>query len=378
MQNYKKILISTIIGHSLVHSITLIFPAIMIVLRAEYSASLIQLGELGTIQFLFFGLGAIPAGILVDKLGSKVVLVIYFAGLILSSALIITAHSFTHLAIGLGCLGLFAGLYHPAGLNLIRHTKNISQNMGYHGISGSLGLTIGPLIGGVMVAWFSWRFAYVTLALYSVIGGLYTLLQVPADTPDQTVTSGIKTRLTSKHAIIFAVSALWGFTHHGLFNFLPLYFTESVRWNMNPALIGGGLTAFVLLIGIVGQMAGGRIGALLPRNRLLVWVVGLNIPFLILMGYTAGIPLIIVAGILGAVNFTYQPVNNSLIADITPKANRGLVYGLSSGLGFGVGSFAASAGGYIGEIFQLSYIFPLLSIALLPAVVLSYLLHNER
>ncbi|NOZ07849.1 MAG: MFS transporter [FCB group bacterium] len=379
MSNYRKILFATIIGHGLVHSITLVFPAIMVVLRDEFSISLIKLGELATIQFVFFGISAVPAGLLVDKLGSRKVLLIYFTGLVLGVAIITLGHTHLTLAAGLALLGASAGLYHPAGLKLISHTKNISQNMGYHGISGSIGLSVGPLIGGVFSSYFNWKMPYFILAGVAVIGGIYTLTQIEPGRQG-TVSNNApltKFKLKRSHYLIFGVAALWGFTHHGLFNFLPLYFADSLQWGGKAAMRGGLLTAAVLLLGTIGQIAGGKIGSIYPREKLLVWVVGLNIPFLILMGLSHGIILLLVTGILGAVNFTYQPVNNSLLSDMTRPGNRGLVYGLSSGLGFGVGSFATTIGGYIGEHFELSYIFPLLSIVLIPAVVLSYLIHIE-
>ena len=95
------------------------------------------------------------------------------------------------------------------------------------------------------------------------------------------------------------------------------------------------------------------------------------------MGYQTGPILILIVGVLGAINFTFQPVNNSLIADVTSKGNRGLIYGLSMGLGYGVGSLAATIGGYIGENIQLSYIFPFLAISLIPGVLLALLLFKK-
>ncbi len=377
MEIRKKILITTSIGHFLVHSITLIFPAILIILRNEFKVSLIQLGELATIQFAFFGLASIPGGWLVDKLGSRNVLLTYYVGIVLSVICIISTQSFSQLAFGLGLLGLFSGLYHPAGLNLVSHTKNISQNMAYHGISGSLGLTFGPIIGAGVSALIDWRLSYVLLAILSLIGSIFTYTKLDSDKPIKLHSHRVKFRILKVHYIILAVASIWGFAHQGLFSYLPLYFSESVDLNMDAVITGGMLTAFVLILGVVGQIIGGKLGAHIPRKKLLVWVVGLNIPFLLLMGYQTGPILILIVGVLGAINFTFQPVNNSLIADVTSKGNRGLIYGLSMGLGYGVGSLAATIGGYIGENIQLSYIFPFLAISLIPGVLLALLLFKK-
>ncbi|MBC8214573.1 MAG: MFS transporter [Candidatus Marinimicrobia bacterium] len=377
MKNRNNILLATSIGHFLVHCITLVFPAILIILRDDFQVSLIQLGELGTIQFGFFGLASIPAGWLVDRFGSKNVLLTYFFGTVLSVICISTSHSFSQLAFGLGLLGLFSGLYHPAGLNLVSHTKNISQNMAYHGISGSLGLTFGPIIGAGISAIIDWKIAYIILAILALIGGIFTFLQLKLDKPAGPPSKHYRFKLSQTHYVILAVASIWGFAHHGLFNYLPIYFSEAVNWNIDDVVTGGMLTAFVLILGVLGQIIGGKLGANIPRKKLLVWVVGLNIPFLLLMGYSTGVLLILIVGVLGAVNFTFQPVNNSLIADVTPKGNRGMVYGLSMGVGYGVGSLAATVGGYIGENYQLSSIFPFLAIVLVPGVLLALFLSKE-
>lgn len=372
MKRASSIVIITSVGHWLVHSITLIFPAIMIVLMDKFDVTLISLGKLGTIQFLCFGLTAFPAGYLVDRFGSRNVLSIYFFGIFASVVIIILGHSITELAIGLGLLGLFSGLYHPAGLNLISNTSNISRNMGYHGISGSLGLTLGPLIGGGIAGMTDWRIAYLSLGLVSLAGGLLSILKLNYENlSDHQFSFELRKIINPVHLAVFIVGALWGFAHHGIFNFMPIYFSESIQGNLDAVTRGGLLTALVLLLGIFGQLIGGKLGEHFQRKKLLVWVVGLNIPFMIIMGFSDGWIMLASAGILGAVNFSYQPVTNSLIADITPKSNRGIIYGISSGLGFGIGSFAATAGGYIGEYFQINFIFPSLTFVLLPAVLLS-------
>ena len=176
--------------------------------------------------------------------------------------------------------------------------------------------------------------------------------------------------LTYTHYLIFLVGMFWGFAHQGLYYFLPMYFSEVVKWDFETILKGGVLTSLVLVIGVVGQLAGGKFGEKFPRENLLVWVVGLNIPFLILMGVLSDWILVGIVIILGAVNFSYQPINNSLISDITPINNRGMVYGISNGLGFGVGSLAGITGGFIGEYISLNLFFPLLGIMLFPAIVL--------
>ena len=173
------------------------------------------------------------------------------------------------------------------------------------------------------------------------------------------------------------MSAIWGIAHHGVFNFLPYYFSERVELGFNPVAEGGLLTGFVLALGILGQLFGGRVGSRYPRKSLLVWVVGLNIPFLLLMTFSWGTPLIIFACMMGAVNFMFQPISNSLIADVSPVQGRGLIYGISFALSFGVGSLSGIICGYIGDYLQINMIFTSMAIILIPATIFAWLLKKE-
>ncbi len=148
MSKFQKNIIITSIGHFLVHAMTMILPAVLVLLETEFSVSLISLGKLVTVQILFLGLGGFPAGIIADRFGSRAVLITYFIGLIISSVWLYFATTFTMAAIGLGFLGLITGLYHPAGLKMVSHSPNVSRNMSYHGVAGSLGLAAGPIYGG--------------------------------------------------------------------------------------------------------------------------------------------------------------------------------------------------------------------------------------
>ena len=55
----------------------------------------------------------------------------------------------------------------------------------------------------------------------------------------------------------------------------------------------------------------------------------------IIIAFLNGWILIGIAGILGAVNFMFQPIHNSLLADVTVSEKRGIVYGFSAGISFG-------------------------------------------
>jgi predicted MFS family arabinose efflux permease len=305
------------------------------------------------------------------------VLLFYFAGLIIASVWLYYSTTFTMAAIGLGFLGLVTGLYHPAGLKMVSHSPNVSRYMGYHGISGSLGLAAGPIYGSWMANWMGWRTAYLLLGGLALLGFIF-LFRHKTELEPRLGKFNFRVSFTRPQVLIISIASLWGFAHHGLFNFLPYYFEETVETGFGAIVGSGFLTGFVLLIGIIGQLTGGRLGEIYSRKNLYILVVGLNIPFLIMMAFYSGYTLVGIAGVLGAVNFMFQPVNNSLLADVTPIDQRGIIYGFSAGISFGIGSLAGIAGGYLGEVFSINYIFPSMAIFLIPAVILAILLKKSN
>jgi MFS family permease len=322
------------------------------------------------------GLGGLPAGILVDRFGSKSILMIYFIGLSLSCLWICNSTSYLSLAIGMASLGIIAGVYHPAGLKIISHAEDVSRYMAYHGVFGSIGLASGPLFAAWVSNIYAWRLAYLVVVFVSCLGFILTLFYSEEKIENPKWPS-FKVNLSRTHIILFTVSAIWGIAHHGVFNFLPYYFSERVELGFNPVSEGGLLTGFVLLLGIFGQLFGGRIGSRYPRKSLLVWVVGLNIPFLLLMTFSWGTSLIIFACMMGTVNFMFQPISNSLIADVSPVQGRGLIYGISFALSFGVGSVSGIICGYIGDYLQTNMIFTSMAIILIPATIFAWLLKKK-
>ena len=377
MSYLQKNIIITSIGHFLVHAMTMILPAILIILQQEFSVSLIYLGELVTIQILFLGLGGFPAGILADRFGSRAVLMAYFAGLVIASIWLYCSNTFSMAAIGLGLLGLITGLYHPAGLKMVSHSPNVSRYMSYHGVSGSLGLAAGPMYGSWMANWMGWRTAYLILGGLALVGFIFMLLN-QKDPDHKQAKFNFNITFSRSQILIISVASLWGFAHHGLFNFLALYFEGTVSTELGAVVGSGFLMGFVLLLGIIGQLSGGWLGEKYTRKNIYIWVVGLNIPFLIMMTFYSGWTLVGIAGILGAVNFMFQPINNSLLADVTPSDQRGLIYGFSAGISFGIGSLAGIVGGYLGEILSINYIFPSMAVFLVPAVIFAILLKKVK
>ncbi|GAF88280.1 unnamed protein product, partial [marine sediment metagenome] len=206
---------------------------------------------------------------------------------------------------------------------------------------GSIGLALGPLIAGIFATLLSWRAAYGFLGICMIVLLLGTWFLIPHRKREY-LEDVADTKVTNKNALVlyYSIAVLVGFSFAGFTTFLPAHFTIATQnvFSFLPDTFRGGLfTSITLLAGIIGQILGGYLGVKYKRAKLLFWVVLFNIPFLYLIGFTVGIPLIIVGILFGIVHFTWQPIGNSLIAQITHSHHRGLGYGINFFLGFGVG-----------------------------------------
>lgn len=373
MNRDEKILLAiTGLSHLSVHVLMLIFPAILIVMQNQFALGLDQLGFIVAISAFMFGLGAIPAGYFESRLGGRNLLLIYLLGTGLVSVSMLLVDSIINLTLLLGLLGLFASIYHPAGLTLIsRRVKHLSKGMAFHGIAGSTGLAIGPFYASILSETYSWKMPYLIIGIVNFILALVVLIVVPILYKKRSEEAKIEIN-TNKQGLFYyyGFTIISGFVFGGFTTFMPTYFaqeTQSILPWISPVVKGGLFTSIVFSAGAIGQVIGGYTGARYPKPMILMWVALLNIPVLILMGMTSGLILIFISLFLGIFYFVSQPVGNALLADLTQDGHRGLGYGISFFLSFGVGGISAAFSGWLAEIMNTSMVFIFMGIALFPA-----------
>ena len=172
-----------------------------------------------------------------------------------------------------------------------------------------------------------------------------------------------------------------GFSFGGFTTFMPTLFgsqTTGVFSLLPETLKAGFFTTLVFASGIIGQTIGGYVGDRYKRSFLLFWIIILNFPFLIVMGYTSGWALLYSSMMLGVVYFLNQPVSNALLAELTPSSHRGLGYGISFFLSFGIGGLAPAIGGWITTNYSVEMVFPLMAFSLIPAVIAGWFLIQRQ
>ena len=377
----KTILAITGGAHLSVHALMLALPSLIPIFMSEFNVGIDVLGFVVTISAFMFGVGAIPSGWLESKIGGKTLLILYLFGSSFSAILISVSNSFNLLVFGLGLLGLTSSIYHPAGLTLISNRiHHITKGMAVHGIFGSTGSAIGPVLATTLALFISWRASYATLGLFNFTLGIASILLIPStkDTKNvEIMNNEKKAKVTNRIALLFfyITNLIMGFVYYGFTTFMPIHFAENTKEFLpfiSDTMKAGVFPSFVFLSGVIGQIIGGKLGTHFNRIRILPYIIAINIPFLLLMGYSKGFLLIFCSLCLGMTYFSSQPICNTIIADLTNSNNRGIGYGINFFLSMGIGSLAAMIGGILAINFGTTIIFISMGFLLIPALITSY------
>mgnify|MGYP000002804104 FL=1 len=375
----------TAFSHLAVHAQMMVFPTLMLLFHHEFDLGLDTLGIMATAGAFMFGVGAIPAGFLEGKLGGRVLLLIYQVGSIIGGLGLILAKNPFQMTIGLAILGLASSIYHPAGLTILsRRLTNLSKGMAIHGVAGSIGLALGPLFAGAAAEFGSWRVSYLIWIILQAILVFVTFFMIKRRNKpivDESIPNIIEIKDKPSIALYYIMATAMGFSFGGFTTYMPTLFgsqTSGIFALLPETLKAGFFTTLVFTSGILGQTIGGYVGDRYSRSFLLFWIVILNMPFLFLMGFTSGWGLLMSSILLGVVYFLNQPVSNALLAELTPSSHRGIGYGISFFLSFGIGGIAPAVCGWITNQYSIEMVFPFMAISLIPAVIAGWFLMKRK
>ena len=375
----------TAFSHLAVHAQMMVFPTLMLLFHHEFDLGLDTLGIMATAGAFMFGVGAIPAGFLEGKLGGRALLLIYQVGSIFGGLGLILAKNPFQMTIGLAILGLASSIYHPAGLTILsRRLTNLSKGMAIHGVAGSIGLALGPLFAGAAAEFGSWRVSYLIWIILQAILVFVTFFMIKRRNKpivDESIPNIIEIKDKPSIALYYIMATAMGFSFGGFTTYMPTLFgsqTSGIFALLPETLKAGFFTTLVFTSGILGQTIGGYVGDRYSRSFLLFWIVILNMPFLFLMGFTSGWGLLMSSILLGVVYFLNQPVSNALLAELTPSSHRGIGYGISFFLSFGIGGIAPAICGWITNQYSIEMVFPFMAFSLIPAVVAGWFLIKRQ
>lgn len=353
-------------AHALVHLFELSLPSVEQMIAADFHVGKEETGLLGTVWRIPFGVGAVFTGWLVDRYGSKRLLLIYLTGCALTCLWASAAVSFRGVFLSMLMMGSFASIYHPAGLALISHETTPETRgaaLGWHGIFGSAGIAGAPFLAGIVFSSgeVSWRQYYLLLTLPAVV--LIVLMALRLRETRVSVASESAARPTGSradrnetpypdawrmYAVLVTAGVLGGFIYAAFMHFLPRYLDEAGFSSAGVSAEGmrNRLAAMVLTCGIAGQSVAGRFARPGRLERQLAGIMFASAPLLLWMAFATGPWRVAATCLLALVHFMNQPIYNSLIAQYVPAARRSLGYGFSNMACFSIGGLGPTFAGF--------------------------------
>ncbi|MFT5126454.1 MAG: MFS family permease [Rhodothermales bacterium] len=382
MSNERRVDVICGFGHFACHFFMLAFPALCLWMRKDLALSDADTINIGFYMYLFFGLFALPAGFISDRWNARSMLIIFCFGCGVCSLACGLSNSIGQLTVALAGVGAFSAIYHPVGMGMIsKCCKNRGESLGRNGVFGGLGIALAPLAAGFLAQYIGWRQSYFIFALPCFAAGVWLLVTPIDETPVTRSSSATQDRVSSTvlyFALMLACMMLIGIVYRGTSVSLPTYFESAIASGVGTTAEGKPLLATLIVTGVYllalsGQVVGGIIA---DRFDLRLGYVGfhlISVPAMYALGVWAGWPLGLAAAVYLFFGLGAQPIENSLVARLTPSHLRATSYGLKFIAVMGVGSLGVKLVRKIMSTHDTAAIFRIQSVLLLLVIVIMLL-----
>ncbi len=373
----RKILIFSSAAHMLTHIYMLIFPALVMPVSRDLGLSLARVVSMSFWSYLLYGVLATPWGAVSDHIGHKWALC---SGLLISGSGLILAGVFPapgSIAASFALVGIGSAAYHPSAVSLLSQSiHERGRAMGINGMWGNIGMAVVPFTVGLLNFVIGWQKGLILLgSLGCALGVVGVLMHFGVKRgEDQKVVEPIERGTANRLLVIFGVGLVFsGLMYRSYTVILPAFLeyrlgdlTENFRrWAVSrlidvrdvPAfntLVANLVATGVYVLGAIGQGVGGRVADRYSLKWLYFIFYALALPFVLATAWIAGAWLIPTVGIFMLFALGALPVENSLVAYLTPARWRSVSYGIKYTLIFGVGSLAVKLVGWVQEGYGLA------------------------
>ncbi len=286
-------------------------------------------------MWLAYGLAQFPSGLLADRYGEKLVILIAVGGTAVMSAVVAASPVFHLFVVALVVLGGVAGLHYAVATTLLSRTfDDLGTAIGLHSVGGPLAGLLAPVISAWIGVRYGWRPAVAVTALVGIPIFVLFLWRVRPTEPRKPAVP-IRNRielnqlveLVSRPSVAFplVIATAGTYVAQGLLSFLPQFLVSF--HGVTPTAAGVAFSGF-FVIRIAGQVGLGRLSDLYGRDAAIAGAMGTG-AFGIGLAVIGDSLLVVLLGVLLA------GVGSSFFSAIDPRfmealgtAERGAGFGL--------------------------------------------------
>ncbi|RLG97728.1 hypothetical protein DRO28_03720 [Candidatus Bathyarchaeota archaeon] len=326
----------TVFGtHMFVEVFLFVHLALIPTFIKEFNLNLFQASLIATIPNLVILLSYMPAGLLVDKIGAKPMLLISMLLEGTAALCISQLRDYLPLILAVSLIKVSSPIYHTSGLSAISKmstSNSTGKVMGFHNALGSLGSAFGLLSLSILGGTLGWRSVYLLWSIPILMWCLPILkseVGKPERSPDKdrgekTFFRDLKSVLTFSFTLFLLIVALRNFGASVISTFMTTYLVELRNFSQEDASM---IFALGPLTGILSSLVSGYLCSKLgDTETLLLMVVG-SILSLFPLALTRGLVLLMLCYFVYSFfnNGVWSPIG-SLVAALTPSSKRGLGY----------------------------------------------------
>ena len=345
-------------------------------MAADFDEDYLFLGILATVVVTSRGIAGVLAGFLADRTSSRLLFGAYAGLSCVGCTVVALSSGRTVVLVGLMLFGMGMGIYHPVGLSSItRYVARRSLGLGVHGLAGSVGASVLPVLAITLGVAFHWKVPYALAAIISA--SLLALLPiVPAefDRPRMSGRQGSEPRdvvrdlLQRRMVALYAASALKEFALIGFITFLTtaLALYAGLGEERVLGLSSTGLFATAAIAcGGVGSYLGGWLGERHGPRRVLVPAILLAATALAVLGLGHGLSLLLVAPLVTFSFFAMDPQIGGMLGQYLPAEVHGKGFAFQYGIAQVIGSSVGLLSGAIADAYGVRWVFPAMAGVLL-------------
>ncbi len=332
-------------GH---HGIGAMMNPLMPMIRGDLNLSYTEVGFVTMAFSLTNGLSQLPAGVIADKVGIRIMVLLGVTGVAIGGFFIGFTNSTLWLISFLIIAALMGGGYHPAASAAISSSAKEEvrgRTLGLHLVGGTSAFWIFPLIATPIAATWGWRVPFLVVSIPLMVLGLvlYSLIgkKARAETkrreefPEEVEYSKQVDSVRWGQIIPFMiVSVLTGTIIQSVSSYIVLYATDVLGVTETAA---GLLAAITPAVGLVGAPIGGYIGDRFGGIRTIIAISILASPLMYLMGIAPNVPVLVILMIcMGLLMNTRMPTSESFLTSNVPENKRGTIMGIYFFSGTGI------------------------------------------
>lgn len=372
---------AVVFGHAIKHIYiagfqTIIFPEMKIAL----GLSNISFGALATARQATSGITTLGAGYLGDRFSGQASLLLAISlGLMgISYFLVGTAPSYLWLFLAMLVVGLGPSIYHPPALGTLsrRFPDRRGLMISLHGMGGSIGEALGPLITAVAVTSLLWDGSLRwSLAPALVTAGMVWIMmsrsaKVGGGAASFAEYFGSLGGLFRNRQLvsILAYSGLRSMGQSAVVIFLPVYLREDLGMSLGRMAI---YLALSQVVGIGAQPMMGSISDRLGRKRVIVPCLVAFSAFLVALYLVEPGPLMVLVIVgMGAFLYSMQALFLAAASDLGGSEMQATISSMTYAMTFLAATISPIAAGFIADAFQVKAVFLYGAILLLVSAVL--------